>query len=312
MDMETKNAPYAPDDLERLDSGAFRGDEMTRPETTYFKDVWRSFRRRKPAFVSMVILLILIAMVLFGPMMTSYNYYSNDYSAVNQPPSAAHWFGTDTLGRDLWTRVWVGGRVSLLIAILATIIPFFIGMVVGGISGYFGGKLDMIIMRAIDVLMGIPGMIYNILLIMALGSGNISTLVIAFTLSGWFGAARFTRGMVLQLKSNDYIKASETLGASPLRVIFRHLLPNTLGIAVVGMTLMIPSIIFAEAFLSFIGLGIAPPNPSWGQLIREASEVFKLYPYRFIIPCACVSTTMLCFNLMGDGLRDALDPRLRS
>lgn len=309
---DTKRAAWKPDDLEPLDASVFRGDEMSRPETTFLKDVWRSFKKRKTAFASMLILILLVLMVIVGPMMTPYNYYSNDYSAVNQPPSPAHWFGTDTLGRDLWTRVWVGGRVSLLIAILATIIPYAIGMVVGGISGYFGGKLDMFIMRAIDVLMGIPGMIYNILLIMALGSGNIATLVIAFTLSGWFSAARFTRGMVLQLKSNDYVKASETLGASPGRIIFRHLLPNTLGIAVVGMTLMIPSIIFAEAFLSFIGLGIAPPNPSWGQLIREASEVFKLYPYRFIIPCACVSATMLCFNLMGDGLRDALDPRLRS
>jgi len=312
MEMESKGTGYDPRDLEPLNATAFRGDEIVRPETTYLKDVWRSFKKRKTALVSLFILLFLVLMVIFGPMMTPYNYYSNDYTAVNKSPSAVHWFGTDTLGRDLWTRVWVGGRVSLLIAILATIIPFFIGMVVGGFSGYIGGKLDMFIMRSIDVLMGIPGMIYNILLIMALGSGNISTLIIAFTISGWFGSARFTRGMVLQLKSNDYIKASETLGASPMRVIFRHLLPNTMGIAVVGMTLMIPSIIFAEAFLSFIGLGIAPPNPSWGQLIREASEVFKLYPYRFIIPCACVSTTMLCFNLMGDGLRDALDPRLRS
>lgn len=299
-------------DLQPIDISKLKTDEMVRPETTFLKDVWRSFKKRKTALVSLFILVFLVIMVIFGPMMTNYNFYSNDYNAINQPPSAQHWFGTDTLGRDLWTRVWVGGRVSLLIAILATLIPFFIGMVVGGISGYFGGKVDMLIMRAIDVLMGIPGMIYNILLIMVLGSGNISTLIIAFTITGWLVAARFTRGMVLQLKSRDFIKASETLGASPMRVIFRHLLPNTLGIAVVGMTLMIPSIIFAEAFLSFIGLGIAPPNPSWGQLIRDAAEIFKQYPYRFIIPCVCVSITMLCFNLMGDGLRDALDPKLRS
>ena len=185
-------------------------------------------------------------------------------------------------------------------------------MVVGGISGYVGGAVDMIIMRVVDILMGIPSMIYNILLIMVMGSGNISTLIIAFTITGWLGAARSTRGMVLQIKEREFIMASETLGASRLRVIFSHLLPNTLGITVVGMTMMIPSVIFAEAFLSFIGLGIAPPNPSWGQLIKEASEVFKLYPYRFIIPCLFVSLTMLCFNLMGDGLRDALDPKLRT
>ena len=308
--MSEKTIHLSEDDLQMLDKRSLDDERMARPETTYFKDVWRNFRKRKTALVSLVILLILVFMVLFGPMMTKYNFYSNDYTAANQGPSAAHWFGTDTLGRDLWTRVWVGGRVSLLIAILATLIPYFIGMVIGGISGYIGGAFDMITMRIIDILMGIPGMIYDILLIMVLGSGNISTLIIAFSLTGWFGAARSTRGMVLQIKERDFVRASEALGASKWRVIFSHLLPNTLGISVVGMTMMIPSIIFAEAFLSFIGLGIAPPNPSWGQLIKEASEVFKQYPYRFIIPCIFVSITMLCFNLMGDGLRDALDPKL--
>ncbi|MBN1777522.1 MAG: ABC transporter permease [Clostridiales bacterium] len=287
-------------------------EEMVRPHTSYLKDVWRAFKRRKTALVSAVILLILVVLVLFGPMMNPYNYYSNDYTAINSPPTAQHWFGTDTLGRDLWTRVWVGGRVSLLIAILATLFPFLIGMVMGGISGYFGGKVDMIMMRCIDILMGIPAMIYNILLIVVLGSGNISTLIIAFTLTGWMGSARAARGMVLQIKAREFVMASKTLGASPARIIFRHLLPNTLGIMVVGVTLTIPMIIFAEAFLSFIGLGVAPPNPSWGQLISIAAEVFKSYPYQFIIPCAFVSLTMLCFNLLGDGLRDALDPKLRA
>ncbi len=301
-----------PEDFMPADKKLFDSEEMARPETTYLSNVWRTFKKRKTAVVSLFILMLLVVMVLFGPLMNEYNYYSNDYTAANQPPSSQHWFGTDTLGRDLWTRVWVGGRVSLLIAILATLIPYMIGMIVGGISGYFGGKIDMIIMRGIDVLMGIPAMIYTILLIMVLGSGNISTLILAFTLTGWLYSARSTRGMVLQLKTSEFIMASETLGASPARIIARHLLPNTLGIAIVGMTLMIPSIIFAEAFLSFIGLGIAPPNPSWGQLIKEASEIFKQYPYRFIIPCSFVSLTMMCFNLLGDGLRDALDPKLQS
>lgn len=299
-------------DFERIALGSLDTEQMVRPQTTYFKDVWRNFKKRKTALVSLIILGLLVFMVIFGPMMTQYNYYSNDYSAGDQGPSMTHWFGTDTLGRDLWTRVWVGGRVSLLLAVLATIIPYFIGMVIGGISGYIGGKTDMIIMRIIDILMGIPSMIYNILLIMVLGSGNISTLVIAFTITGWLGSARSTRGMVLQIKTREFVMASETLGASKLRIVFKHLIPNTLGIAIVGITMTIPSIIFAEAFLSFIGLGISPPNPSWGQLIKEASEVFKLYPYRFIIPCLFISLTMLCFNLLGDGLRDALDPKLRS
>ena len=299
-------------DFSPLDPSALSGEEMARPETTYFKDVWRNFRKRKTAMVSLVILGLLVFMVLFGPFMQPYDYYSNDYNASNMAPSAEHWFGTDVLGRDLWTRVWVGGRVSLLIAILATIIPYAVGMAVGGVSGYFGGKVDMIIMRTIDVLMGIPSLIYDILLIMVLGSGNISTLIIAFSITGWMGSARTTRGLVLQMRSREFVMASETLGASSRRVIFRHLIPNTLGIIIVGMTMSIPSVIFSEAFLSFIGLGITPPNPSWGQLIKDASEVFKKYPYQFIIPCFFVSLTMLCFNLLGDGLRDALDPKLRS
>ena len=297
---------------ESLNPDLLQTEEMVRPQTTYLKDVWRTFKKRKTALVSAIILVLLVLLVLFGPMMNPYNYYSNDYTAINSAPSAQHWFGTDTLGRDLWTRVWVGGRVSLLIAILATLFPFAIGMVMGGISGYFGGKVDMIMMRTIDILMGIPTMIYNILPIVVMGSGNISTLIIAFTLTGWMGSARSARGMVLQIKAREFVMASETLGASPVRIIFRHLLPNTMGIMVVGITLTIPMIIFAEAFLSFIGLGIAPPNPSWGQLISNAADVFKNYPYQFIIPCSFVSLTMLCFNLMGDGLRDALDPKLRA
>lgn len=303
---------YLANDFDAMGPDAFAQEEIARPQTTYLKDVWRSFCKRKTAVFGLVVVCFMILMVLFGPMMNEFNYYTNDYDHINQSPDAVHWFGTDELGRDLWTRVWVGGRVSLLIAVVATIIPYMIGMTVGGISGYIGGKVDMVIMRIVDILMGIPSMIYNILLMIVLGSGNISTLIIAFTITGWLGSARTTRGLVLQLKERDFVMASQTLGASPLRIIFKHLLPNTMGIAVVGMASSIPGIIFAEAFLSFIGLGIAPPNPSWGQLIKAASTVFKTYPYQFLIPCACISITMLCCYLMGDGLRDALDPRLRS
>ncbi len=303
---------YLANDFDAMGPDVLAQEEIARPQTTYLKDVWRSFCKRKTAVFGLAVVCFMILMVLFGPMMNEFNYYTNDYDHINQGPNAVHWFGTDELGRDLWTRVWVGGRVSLLIAVVATIIPYMIGMTVGGISGYIGGRVDMVIMRIVDILMGIPGMIYNILLMIVLGSGNISTLIIAFTITGWLGSARTTRGLVLQLKERDFVMASQTLGASPLRIIFKHLLPNTMGIAVVGMASSIPGIIFAEAFLSFIGLGIAPPNPSWGQLIKAASSVFKTYPYQFLIPCACISITMLCCYLMGDGLRDALDPRLRS
>ncbi len=310
--MENRKTVFTPEDFQPLSADAFDSNEIVRPPTTYVKDVWRNFRKSKTALFSFIVLLLIILLVIFGPLMTSYNYFSNDYAHMGEPPSAEHWFGTDVLGRDLWTRVWVGGRISLFIALVATILPSLIGMLVGGISGYFGGKIDLIIMRIVEVLMGIPGMIYNILLMIVLGSGNVITLIIAFTVTGWLGSARSTRGLVLQLKARDFVMASETLGASPFRIIVRHLLPNTLGITVVGLSMSIPGVIFSEAFLSFIGLGVAPPTPSWGQLIKTASETFKSHPYQFIFPCACISVTMLCFNLIGDGLRDALDPRLHN
>ncbi|MBP8989464.1 MAG: ABC transporter permease [Clostridia bacterium] len=302
---------FRENDFEPLPMDEAAAEVIARKQTTYAKDVWRSFRKNKAAVISLVAISMLVLLVIFGPMMVPFDYYTNDYEVVNQPPNAVHWFGTDTLGRDLWARVWVGGRVSLMIAIIGTLLPEVIGLFVGGMSGYIGGKVDMIIMRLIDILMGIPSLIYIILLMIVLGSGNILTLIIAVSITGWMGSARGTRGLVLQIKNRDFVTASETLGASPTWVIARHLLPNAMGIRVVSITLTIPSVIFYEAFLSYIGLGVAPPNPSWGQLIKAASEVFRYYPYQFIIPCLFISLSMLCFNLIGDGLRDALDPRLR-
>ncbi|MCR4711329.1 MAG: ABC transporter permease [Clostridia bacterium] len=310
MDTE-RELVYLDNDFAELPEGALDSDVIARPPTTYAKDVWRSFRGNKLALAALFVMAIMVFLVIFGPMMNKYDYYSNDYAALNQGPSAAHWFGTDNLGRDLWTRVWIGGRVSLLIAIVATIIPEFIGWVIGGISGYIGGRVDMVIMRTIDILMGIPSMIYTILLMVVLGSGNFWTLVIAFSITGWMGSARYVRGRVLQLKTMDYVMASKTLGGSTMHIVLKRLIPNTLNLSVISIAMGIPSIIFAEAFLSYIGLGIAPPNPSWGQLIKSAGAVFMQYPYQFLAPCLCIAITMLCSNLVGDGLRDAMDPKLR-
>ena len=310
--MDDNNINFNMSDFSPLPDDVFDVEGIVRRPTSYLKDVWRNFKKRKTALFSFIVLGVLVFMIIFGPMMNEYNYYTNDYDHVNEKPSAEHWFGTDVLGRDQWTRVWQGGRVSLFISLIATILPTAIGALVGGISGYYGGKVDMILQRIVEVLMGIPSMIYNILLVMVLGAGNIATLILAFTITGWLGSARSTRGLVLMFKSRDFIRSSEALGASPMRIILTHLLPNIFPYMVVGLTMSIPNVIFAEAFLSFIGLGIAPPNPSWGQLIKTSSEIFKTHPYQFLAPCICISITMLCFNLMGDGLRDALDPRLHN
>lgn len=307
-----KNFQMQPDDLQRLPDGALGSDNLVRKPTTYWKDVWRTFRSNKIALVCLIIMFLMVIMVIVGPMMSAYDYYTNDYAHMNELPSETHWFGTDNLGRDLWTRVWVGGRVSLIIALVATIIPEMIGWVIGGISGYFGGMVDMVIMRIIDILMGIPSMIYTILLMVVFGSGNMWTLILAFTITGWLNSARYTRGRVLQLKNIEFVMASKTLGASPMHIVIKRLIPNTLNLSVISIAMGIPNIIFAEAFFSYIGLGVKPPNPSWGQLIKNASEVFMQYPYQFLIPCACIAVTMLCSNLIGDGLRDAMDPKLRT
>lgn len=310
--MEQEKILFQENDFDPIPEEEKQRDTVVRKSTSYLQDVWRTFCKRKTALAALIIMAVVIFFILAGPMMNEFDYYSNDYTAINQAPNGVHWFGTDTLGRDLWTRVWMGGRVSLLIAVVATMIPYLIGMAVGGVSGYFGGRLDMLIMRTIDVLMGIPQLIYMILLMVVMGSGNMWTLVIAISITGWMHAARSTRGLVIQLRSRDFVVAVETLGASPARLIIRHLLPNTLGILVVGIAMNIPNVIYSEAFLSYIGLGITPPNPSWGQLIKTASEAFRYYPYQFLIPCALISITILCCNLIGDGLRDALDPKLRS
>lgn len=315
---EQMKAPEAPevvfldDDFEPLEQDAGKADAIARQSTTYLKDVWRTFSSNKIALVSAVVMLLLVIMVIIGPMMNSYDYRTNDYSALNQAPNKDHWFGTDNLGRDIWTRLWMGGRLSLVLAIIATIIPEVIGWLIGGISGYFGGKVDMVIMRIIDILMGIPSMIFTILLMVVMGSGNMWTLVLAFSITGWLGSARYTRGRILQLKTMEYVMAAKTLGASPMRIIILHLIPNTLNMSIISIAMGIPRIIFAEAFYSYIGLGIAPPNPSWGQMIKAAGTVFMKYPYQFAFPCAAIAITMLCSNLIGDGLRDAMDPRLRN
>lgn len=285
-------------------------ERITRPSITFWADVKRRLVQNRVAMLGLFLILLIALTAVFAPMFSSWSYSFQDLTQVNQPPSSAHWFGTDALGRDIWVRVWVGARVSLAVGIFGSIIPSIIGIVIGGVSGYFGGKVDMLIMRFIDIVMCIPNMIYIILIMLYVGSGPFS-LVLAFALTGWMGTARSVRGLVLQLKEREFVLASRTLGASHARLIFDHLVPNTLGIVVVSMTMGVPSAIFQEAYLSFIGLGIAPPIPSWGQLANAGVAVFKVFPLQLFIPAILISITMLSFNLFGDGLRDALDPKLR-
>ena len=286
-------------------------EAITRPSISFWKDVWRRLLKNKVAMTGLIIILMITVCAIIIPEISSYTYSQQNLRKINAAPSSEHWFGTDSLGRDLWVRVWVGARVSLAVGIFGSVIPSLIGIVIGGISGYFGGKVDMIIMRLIDIIMCIPSMIYVILIMLVIGSGPIP-LIFAFAITGWMGTARNVRGLILQIKEQEFVLASRTLGAKHSSIIFKHLVPNTLGIVVVGMTLGVPAAIFQEAYLSFIGLGIKPPIPSWGQLANLGITVFRIYPVQLLIPAIMISLTMLSFNLFGDGLRDALDPKLRS
>ncbi|OYT15539.1 MAG: peptide ABC transporter permease [Bacteroidetes bacterium 4572_77] len=219
-------------------------------------------------------------------------------------------FGTDSLGRDVLARVLYGARISLFIALVATVVNFFIGVVYGGTSGYIGGKIDNMMMRIVDIISVIPLLLYVILLTVLIGTG-LKSIIIAIGSVYWVGMARIVRGQVLSLKEQEYVLAARTLGASTTRIMFRHLIPNAMGPIIVAMTMMIPSAIFTEAFLSFIGLGVSPPVASWGTLASDALTGLRSYPYQLFYPSAAISITMLAFNFLGDGLRDALDPRLR-
>lgn len=229
---------------------------------------------------------------------------------MDQSPDSVHWFGTDGLGRDMWERVWEGAKVSLFIGVVTALITGVVGTLVGGTAGFFGGKLDMITMRIIDILIALPPLIFVILIMLYFGSG-LMPIILAIAITGWLGLARLVRGQVLSLKEQEFVLAARTLGASSSRLILRHLIPNTLGIIIVSLTFAIPGAIFTEAFLSFIGLGIRAPQTSWGQLANLGIQSMRSYPYQLIIPSIFISVTMLSLQLLGDGLRDALDPRLR-
>jgi oligopeptide transport system permease protein len=221
-----------------------------------------------------------------------------------------YWFGTDTFGRDIFTRVWEGGRVSFMIAFIAVFVTSVIGIIYGGISGYIGGTVDNLMMRFVEVLLVVPDLLYIILLLQVMKPG-IKPIIIVLAGFSWMGIARIVRGEVMRLKHSEYVLAAETIGASKARIIFRHLIPNTMGPIIVQMTMMVPAMIFTESFLSFIGLGIPAPFASWGSLVNEGALVFVQYPNTLIMPAVALSLTMLGFNILGDGLRDALDPKLR-
>ncbi|MBO9130102.1 ABC transporter permease [Bacillus sp. 165] len=286
-------------------------EAVVRPSLSYWQDGWRRLKKNKLAMTGLVFLGILFLGAVIGPIISPYDVSQQNVVEGSQPPSGEHWFGTDELGRDLFARVWYGARISLFVGVIAALIDMTIGVLYGGFSGYKGGKTDNYMMRFVELLYGIPYLLVVILLMVVMGPG-LHTIIIALTITGWVGMARIVRGQVMQLRSQEFILASQTLGASTFRVILKGLLPNTVGPILVNMTLSVPSAIFAESFLSFLGLGIQAPFASWGVLANDGlSAILTGDWWRLFFPAIFISLTMFAFNVLGDGLQDALDPKLR-
>ncbi|MGG1659853.1 ABC transporter permease [Brevibacillus sp. NRS-1366] len=288
-----------------------------RPSLTHFQQVTRKLIRNKLAMLGFILIITLVAMALVGPYLVPYSYSDQSLLNANQEISGEHWFGTDELGRDMFSRTWFGARISLLIGITAALIDLVIGVTVGGIAGYMAGRgkkgdrIDTIIMRIIEILYGLPYLLVVIMLMVVMEPG-ILTIIIALSATGWTGMARLVRGQILQLKNQEFILAAQVLGAKFPRILLRHLIPNTIGVIIVNLTFTIPSAIFAESFLSFLGLGVQAPIASWGTMTNDALGVILTGDWwRLFFPALMISLTMFAFNVFGDGLQDALDPRIR-
>ncbi|MED3623118.1 oligopeptide ABC transporter permease [Neobacillus thermocopriae] len=320
-----------------------KSEKIAKPSLNFWQDAWLRVRKNKGAVTSMIILAIIIIMAFVGPMLTPYDFDHQNTKHNNLPPriqglenihwlpfdgtltrrngteynayearniDAYYWFGTDSLGRDIFARVWKGTQISLLIAFLAAVIDMIIGVAYGAISGYIGGRVDSVMQRIIEVLVGIPNLIIVVLMILVLKPGIIP-IVIALTITGWTSMARVVRAQVLKFKNQEFVLASKTLGASDTSIVFKHMIPNMFGVIIINTMFSIPNAIFFEAFLSFIGLGLQEPFASLGTLVDDGFKSMIAFPYQMIIPSIMIALIMVCFNLVADGLRDALDPKMR-
>ncbi len=299
-----------PQMFKRLERHGQPAEEICCPSIGYWQDVWLRLKQNKLAMTGIIIIALLALMALAGTHLSGHSYEEQNLLMKNQPPGGEYWFGTDSLGRDLFTRVWYGARISLTIGLMTSIICMVIGVLYGGISGYLGGRVDEVMMRFVEVVYSIPFLLYVILLMVLMQPG-LKSIFIALGIVYWLNMARIVRGQVLALKELEYVYAARLLGAGTWRILLRHLIPNTMGPIIVTMTLLVPEAIFTEAYLSFLGLGVSAPAASWGVLASDGIQGLRNYPWQLFFPAFFISLTMLAFNFVGDGLRDALDPRLR-
>ncbi len=280
-------------------------------QSNLWRDAWRRYIRNRGAVVAGSIFALVLLYCLIAPLLSPHDPNAVDFAIASQTPTWEHPFGTDKFGRDLFTRTALGGRVSMAIGFGATLAILAIGVVYGAISGFVGGRLDNGLMRFLDALYGLPYLPFAIITLAIIGKTNLWTMMVALSIASWFTAARIVRGQVITLKENDYVRAAKAVGARWYRILWRHLLPNTLGVLIIAIFLELPAVILGEAFLSFIGLGISPPDASWGAMAQEGRTVYRTHPTAIIVPSVAIATLVLCANFVADGLRDALDPRTK-
>lgn len=300
-----------PDEMfEHLNSLEKSTDDIASPSISYWENAWIRLKSDPLAMLGIIILVVISITSIIGPIIIPYTYDEMDISVQNQGPSAVHWFGTDKFGRDIFVRTLYGARISLTIGFVAALLNGVIGVLYGGTAGFIGGKVDLIMMRVVDVITSVPSLLYIILIMMYLGN-NIQSILIALCMTYWTGTARQVRSQILTLKHQDFVLAARVIGESKSQILIHHLIPNSMGPLIVTITFLIPSAIFQEAFLSFLGIGIQVPMASWGTLANDAIPALFTQPYQMFFPVLAISITMLSLNFIGDGLRDALDPRLK-
>jgi len=296
--------------FEKVGVNMGNADDIVRPSLTFAKDAWRRLKKDKFAVVSLFVLIFITLCCIFIPILSAVDPNKQILASTNAGPSAQHWFGLDSLGRDIFVRLWLGGRVSLLIGAIGTLISLVIGILYGGICGYLGGRADLIMMRILEIISQIPYLIIVIIISIRFHQGLFS-FIVALCITSWTGAAMLVRGQVIQLKESEYVLAARALGVKPMAIIMRHMIPNMIGLLIVNITFSVPGFIFSEAWLSYLGLGVQPPNTSWGLMVSVGQKVFTFHPHELIFPAMAICIVMLAFNLLGNGLRDALDPKMR-
>jgi len=277
-----------------------------------WQDAWHRLLKNRAAVYSAFIMAFMFVLVVFGPMVISWEQDFTDWDNTYSPPSLqnGHWFGTDAVGRDILVRTLEGGRISLMVGLVATIVSLVIGVSYGAISGYFGGVADRVMMRVVDIIYALPFMFFLILLMVVFGR-HILLIFLAIGAINWLDMARIVRGQTLGLKNTEFVEAAKACGVGDWAIIRRHIIPNLMGVVIVYVTLTIPQVILIESFLSFLGLGVQEPMSSWGALVSDGAQDMESAPWMLIVPAVFLTVTLYCFNYIGDGLRDALDPKDR-